>query len=430
MRQILFCIVILYNNLLLANIVYISDIGNDMNDGLSPERPWKTFKEFKRGNTYLLKRGEVFNFKIGKSNVKGNINRGKIVIDAYGVGEKPILSLYKDIVLKSCENYRNNIWKVNLSDSNNFSGFYDSKASNDVGFLKIDDLIYGFKFDNLDSLRSNGDFYSNGDNIYIYYNYEKFKELKSIKVACDNVIIDLSDDMEINNIQLTGCGGHGIRGENINNVKIKGVDVFEIGGAYLKGFKDGKSRYGNGIELWNGAVNCLIEKCLVYDIYDVAYTMQGNGKGIFKDVIFKYNKALNNEQSFEFWVQGWNSGFIKCKVYKNVFERAGFGWSHYCRPDKNVAVHILNYHWEVNASDLNFKKNIFRYAKSGYLYCSRFDFKAAPFKSGRNLVLLEKGVPYLLDYSSKYLQKIKSSDSSEQILKRLGLEVDTKFILN
>lgn len=67
-------------------------LGNDMNDGSSPEKAWKTLykasrAKFKPGDTLFLKKGEVFNgvLEISAEGTKEQ----PVVIDAYGEGVKP-----------------------------------------------------------------------------------------------------------------------------------------------------------------------------------------------------------------------------------------------------------------------------------------------------------------------------------------------------
>lgn len=71
-----------------------SQNGDDSNDGLSTETPWKTYKNLKTlklqaGDHIYFKRGSVFT---GRLNLTGKgTKNNRIVIDAYGEGAKPSL---------------------------------------------------------------------------------------------------------------------------------------------------------------------------------------------------------------------------------------------------------------------------------------------------------------------------------------------------
>ena len=67
---------------------YVSNDGNDENDGLTPIKPWKTLEKVSSaplnyGDAVLFKRGDLFR---GKVMTKSGVSYG-----AYGSGEKPRL---------------------------------------------------------------------------------------------------------------------------------------------------------------------------------------------------------------------------------------------------------------------------------------------------------------------------------------------------
>ena len=99
-----------------GKIYYVSENGDDNNDGLSPERPIKTYGHIQdlpleEGDTVLLKRGDLF--RISKRlNLISGVNYG-----AYGEGEKPkvygSLRDYADAsIWKQTE--EKNVWSMEL----------------------------------------------------------------------------------------------------------------------------------------------------------------------------------------------------------------------------------------------------------------------------------------------------------------------------
>ncbi|SMC57732.1 right-handed parallel beta-helix repeat-containing protein [Pedobacter nyackensis] len=374
-----------------SNVVYISSNGNNSNSGASPEAPKKSIDTVISGKTYLLKRGDTLYFNIPKT---PNATSAIEIAD-YGTGiAKPILSTFKKVKNTAWTN-TGNVWKVNLKDTLAFTGFMNINQV-DVGFIKVNEVIYGHKKFNQQTLTSQWDYFSDTQYLYVYSNQNLNSGGYKIEAACKNNIIDLSNNMTVKNIVLTGSGGHAIQGTRVSNVTLKNLDISEIGGSILAGYGSGTTRYGNGIEFWIGANNCLVEECKVSQVYDVAFTMQADANSVvsqFNNVVFKNNEAINNEQSFEFWVSSQKSGFVNCKFINNNCKNAGYGWSHAVRPNKNVAVHLLNYVWQVNASGLLIDNNLFEKAVSGYIYINDTYYQSQLFKSDNNQIKLDTGVP-------------------------------------
>ena len=402
---------------------FISNEGNDLNTGLSPAESWKTIQQIKAGNTYLLHRGEIFHFAVTRINNESI--KDKIIISAYGKGDRPIISMYKTLRDVRWQNVKQNIWKLNLKDSLNFTG-YDNVNDTNVGFIKVNKQIKGNKLKDVGLLNKQWDFFSDNQFLYIYSIGDPSSLTKSFQLTTNTCIIRLSSNMTLSNLKLIGSGGHAIHGADVKNVHIKNVEIAEIGGSYLIGYKNNDTRYGNGIEFGHSAINCVIEKCYVSEVYDAAYTLQGSGRGAnFTDVIFLNNVAIQNEQSFEFWIKDGELGFQNCKFISNKCYNAGYGWSHSVRPDQNVGVHILNYYWQVPNTDLVIKNNIFDRARSGYIFMLPIADTIKLFRSLNNNIGLDINTPI----RSTHFDLDKSNIRS--FYQKTGLEEGSKFrILN
>jgi hypothetical protein len=400
------------------NTYYISITGSNTNDGLSPQTPKQSIGKMVPGNTYLFKRGDTFYSNVQLVN---NVPPDKrIVVGAYGTGAKPIITAYKFIRKNAWTQDSGNIWKVDLKNRANYGGNLDNSNTN-VGFIKVNNKIYGNKQNSKDSLKQQWDFYSDAQFLYVYADGNPGVS-NTINVTCNNILFTLSDNMDVSNLNLMGSGGHGLRGVDVENVTAKNIDISEIGGSYLYGDDPKKTvRYGNGVELWNSAKNCVISYCRVQDVYDAAFTMQGRATNkYFENVVFKNNYADDNEQSFEFWIMGFKSGFINCKYINNTCLDAGYGWSHGVRPQKDVGVHILMYHWEVNKSDLQISGNTFKNAASGYMYLNLN--KDSLFRSYKNKISQKGNGMALRSYFDKYNKK-----SSSQMKTLTGLEKNSVY---
>ena len=102
-----------------AETYYVSNAGNDNNDGLTTSTPWKTlakvssFYGFVAGDEILFNRDEVYygRLTINNSGTSGN----PITIGAYGSGAMPVISGF--ITVSSWTNLGNNIWESTNSVS-------------------------------------------------------------------------------------------------------------------------------------------------------------------------------------------------------------------------------------------------------------------------------------------------------------------------
>ena len=76
----------------LAATYYLSNQGNDANDGLSPQTAWQTLEQVNNttladGDTILLQRGQVFRGELNPRRVYTHLTYG-----AYGQGPRPVIS--------------------------------------------------------------------------------------------------------------------------------------------------------------------------------------------------------------------------------------------------------------------------------------------------------------------------------------------------
>lgn len=368
---------------------YISSRGENRNSGLSPRESWRIIKELKPGNTYLLKRGDTLFFTINKVQ---NPTQRRIFIGAYGIGAKPVLSLYKQVKKNAWERTSDKIWRIDLSNTSNYSGFLNQKNT-DVGFLKVGSQIKGNKVTSMNLLAKEWDFYSDERFLYVFTDNSPKADKNQILIATNYTIVQLSDSMEIADLDLCGNGGHAIQGVKVKNVKLRRITIREIGGSYLKGYRNGTTRYGNGIEFWKSADNCIVEKCDASQIYDAAFTMQSDdSSGIFNRIVFASNTANKNGQSFEFWNLNTTNGFRECEFSHNLCKNAGSGWSDDIRPDKNVGVHILNYFPSSGDRGMKIYRNTFIGARSAFAFLNTDQKKRITFKSSDNVIHLQRQV--------------------------------------
>jgi hypothetical protein len=156
------------------------------------------------------------------------------------------------------------------------------------------------------------------------------------------------------------CGAaHGFGGGSTRGIVIRDCDVSWIGGGHQFTTPQGRPvRFGNGIEFWSNARDCLVEGCRLWEIYDAALTNQGSGTNQQINITYRDNVIWNSEYSFEYWNRGPASVTRNIRFEHNTCVNAGFGWGHAQRPDRNGR-HLMFYHNPAQTSEFHVRDNIF-----------------------------------------------------------------------
>ena len=115
-------------------------------------------------------------------------------------------------------------------------------------------------------------------------------------------------------------------------VLLDSLDVAYMGGAQWQD----QTRLGNGIELWDGAIDVIVQNNRVSQAFDTAFTSQGTGvTNVVSNVRFLNNLAVSSEQCFELWnrpSQVGQASTTGLTFAHNTCLNAGPGWSHVQRP--------------------------------------------------------------------------------------------------
>lgn len=357
---------------------YISSNGNskdgtDINDPMSLDIA--NTKTFYGGDKVLLKRGDIF-FGTINFNVDADEN-DMFYIGAYGDEklEKPIITTSYYITNDDAwQKYENDIYVIDLSNRNNFFGFYTYYALlYDIGFFRDENNnIYGNKKTALNELKNEFDFYCEGKYLYVKSFENPSKKLGKITLSNNNTIVSLCSNTIIDGIIIKDGGAHGIvKKTDIKNVYINNCIIMNIGGAY----QNGTTRYGNGIEFWNQAENTIVQNCIFKDIYDAAYTLQGSSSTDG----FSNNVCLNNifircTYPFEFFVHNQystqNCFFEGTTIKNNIIINQGKGWGYDTRPDQNQPSNVVIWRIPKNTGEKNIFKNNICYNSRALYYKS------------------------------------------------------------
>lgn len=395
-----------------------SQEGTDINDPMSLEIA--KAKVYRGNDKILFKSDDIFYDTINL-NIQTTSN-SYVYIGAYGNGNKPTISGAKILCdkekIKKIEG-DNEIYKINLSNNENFDGIkLTTDESCNVGFI-LDDKgnIYGNRKKSIDLLKENMDFYCEDNNIYIKCDENPIEKLGILKVATNLELFKVSNNTVIDGLKFEITGAHAIVKRNypIKNVYVKNCLIENIGGS-VQVFKS-FTRYGNAIEFWLGAENILIENNIIKNVYDAAITLQGDS-GSFKNIDINNNILISNCYSIELWATGKSTGMTNVNIYSNISINEGNGWGQKVRPNPYNSAEFVFYSYAQDAKmDINIHNNTYYNSTRLYyvLYSIKDRFKEKV-KIDNNSFRIKDGSYVVNDNKSKnikeYLNKEYNQDQN------------------
>lgn len=354
---------------------YVSNNGNDENDGKTPETAWKTIgrmvKEsvsFKPGDAVLFERGglwrERFHSKTG------------VTYTAYGEGNKPVLYGSPEngtgaenwTLLEGTTNiwvYKNELLDVGgiICDGGKTVGlkvladlvgdkYYVRDTKREKEFVLTEALNEDLEFfsyiPNANALATQkGKLYFRCDagNPGALFSQIEFN-IKGHVISNGN-----ATDTHFDNLCIMYTGTHGIGSGTTKNLKVTNCEIGWIGGT-LQSYKDGRAvRLGNGVEIYGGCDGYLVDNNYIYQCYDAGATHQFSSGGTTN--ISMYNATYSNNiiedciYNIEYFtgyadddstVRDGKNFIIK----NNILRRSGYGWGNQ-RPDGNTSAHIKSW---------------------------------------------------------------------------------------
>ena len=410
-----------------GTVYYVSSSGNSQ-DGTDINQPMSLetakSKTYKTGDTILFKCGDVFfgqlDFNISKTNDE------IVLISSYGRGDKPIISVAKIISDKnSWKKYNENIYMVDLTNTNDFEGINSiDEDSCNIGFFTTENGdIYGQKRTSINSLKNINDFYCDGKYFYIM-SYENPKDiLGTIKLSTKKNIILLSSNLEISNLSLQYSSSHAImqNKRTLEKIYIHDCIIDYIGGSFQYGINSNNStRYGNGIELWNGSRNTIIKNNLIKNVYDAGITLQGD-YGKWSNIYISENIIVNTCYPFELWSDQYAEGMNNIEICDNMIINQGNGWGQYVRINPLVSANIVIYNFSEN-SEMNIRLCKNRYYNSRRLYYISEQMKKRFFKEVYN----DNNV-YFVDEDTYIINNSTSTDIKEYLNSNYEIDLDSSF---
>ncbi len=360
-----------------GKVYYVSSsTGDDSNDGLSPEKAWKTVNKVSRmqstlksGDAVLFKRGDIWREDYLVTQTAG------VTYSAYGEGAKPELNGSPVYEAKASDwsllEGTSNIWVyhediidvgVIVFDRKGDKPIWASKESAsciDGKFFKYGtdytepfDLIKGLDYDLefFNDIPTN-DFRTVKGKMYLRCDAGNPGEVfDTIELAMNQHIITAGPhNLTFDNLSILMGGAHGISCGTTKGLTVTNCEIGWIGGGvqyYGKG--SGIVRFGNGVEIYGGVDGYLIDNCYVYQCYDAGVTHQiseGSEEDIRMDNITYSNNVIEDcIYSIEHFLVEAESGTRlregkNLLIEGNILRRAGYGFG-ISRPNGNPATHI------------------------------------------------------------------------------------------
>ena len=297
---------------------YVSEGGNDCNDGRSPQTPFLTATrlddiDLEYGDAVLFERNGIYRLHHQITAVEG------VIYGSYGEGEKPR-------ILGSPKNYAEAVWLPAFGrDHVWWTAFPYHEACNIVfengkkfGLLKGDKDTWCKECQFAHDLKHGI--------LYLYSEKGNPSEVyEDIEICPSNVAFTVPYDISnvvIDNlcVQYFAGGGVSCCARN-NNISVTNCEIGFIGGILLKSLG---VRAGNAIQMWAGCNNCRVDHNWIYQTFDTAISPQGRYGLEYRHMSFCDNLLEYNSVDFEWFDRDAVFDDIKCNG--NIMRFTCLGW--------------------------------------------------------------------------------------------------------
>ena len=391
---------------------YVSNAGDDGNDGKSPETAWKTLARLSDaplapGDGVLFRRGDVFRGRV--------YTRPGVSYGAYGTGEKPKFYGWdynlSDPALWELYDEAHHIWKLKekILDCGTLV-FNDGEAHSRklipsyIGgrFVCREDESRVFKMEqemteNLDLFCSCTELMTDrpgfdgqtfpvphfkGDNYGTLYLRcdrgnpgEVFSDIEALPRR-NMICVRKNSHVTIDNLCLKYIGAHAVSaGGHSVGLTVTNCEIGWIGGAvqnyigndpnFPEGHRGQVTRFGNGVEIYGGCEDYTVSNCYFYEIYDAAITHQRETKVEFTKmvgVLYTDNLIESTVYPIEYFLiksGGDTESYMEDIEFSgNIIRGTGYGWGQQ-RHNKDMAAAIKGQFFDNTARSFRICNNIF-----------------------------------------------------------------------
>lgn len=390
---------------------YVSNAGDDENDGKSPEAAWKTLKKVAEfplspGDGVLFRRGDLFR---GTLHTQEGVSYG-----AYGEGEKPRFYAWdknlSDPSLWTLFDADNHIWRLNekILDCGTlvFNGG-EKHAYKHIPSYRHGKFYCrwkeGVEFDMAAEMQNDLDIYwhyeerfstepSNGEDFPIpIVNAASFGDLY---LRCDRgnpatvfadieaipkrsvVYVAENNHVTVDNLCIK-YANFAVSGGGINNVglHVTNCEIGWIGGCimsyagndpnYTEEKRGGVTRFGNGIEIYGGCTDFLVDNNYIYQVYDAGASHQITTLGnTYRMTNIRYSRNLIERCAYaiEYFLEERDrhtgSGMDGVEMHDNFLRLGGYGWGQQ-RHNTYTPALIKGWNYENTAENYAIHDNIF-----------------------------------------------------------------------
>ena len=351
-----------------GTVWYVSNSGNDTNDGLSEKTPFATLAKIealqkdnliKAGDVVLLKRGDEWHHNF--------VTEEGVTYSAYGEGAKPRVlgsieaddpeqwlatdkeNLYKfhlpvyvvedvgQIVFNDGEAYGMRVLK-SMTEDVSLSAGTDGLVSNGIDYWYFPPQTFRNAYDLSHHLQFYHDWSENA--LYLYCEGGNPGDLfDSIEIAKFGKGITAKSNVTIDNICVRYTGSHGIWASSCENFTVRNCEVGWIGGS-CSNPGVATNRLGNAVEVYGTVSGFYVYDNYMHNCFDCGPTVQLSAtltegkKLIFENVEIRDNALWDAD--LEVWLTTANANtpttyakIINCKLSNNLVTRSGFGFSGY-----------------------------------------------------------------------------------------------------
>ncbi len=275
-----------------GNIYYIDPAsGDDANGGLDPARPLKTHRgrSFGPGDTVLFRRGSVFRCAL---NACSGEEGAPVTYGAYGEGARP--AFLGSVPADGWTGEAPSLWRC------------EKNFGSEVCNLIFDGMTCGVLRRSREDLRRQGDWHYTaagsasaggngaGGTLYLFSDADPSVFYRSVECALwgERRIASGRSHIVFRDLSFRNSGVHGYQEFGPRDVRITDCDFRFIGGAVWD--RERFIRFGNAVELWDGAEDVTVGRCVFDVVYDAGVTHQGGGTAhIPRLVYFRENFFLN-----------------------------------------------------------------------------------------------------------------------------------------